>query len=59
VLAAGLARPGQVIVSNVVRELAGKGYAFSILEEGAPGEEDEPIRLFALAWGGGDTASHG
>ena len=50
VLAAGMARPGQVIVSNVVRELAaGKGYAFSILQEGAPGEEDEPIRLFALA----------
>ena len=45
----GMARAGQVIVSNVVRELAaGKGYSFAILEEGAPGEDDEPIKLFAL-----------
>jgi pimeloyl-ACP methyl ester carboxylesterase len=49
VLAAGMARPGQVVVSNVVRELAaGKNYGFEQLESGAPGEDAEPIRLFAL-----------
>jgi hypothetical protein len=49
VLAAGMAAPGQVIVSNVVRELAaGKTYAFTGLDSGAPGEDAEPIRLFAL-----------
>jgi pimeloyl-ACP methyl ester carboxylesterase len=49
VLAAGMATAGQVIVSNVVRELAaGKGYSFAAMDEGAPGEEEEPIRLFAL-----------
>ena len=49
VLAAGMAGPGEVVVSNVVRELAaGKGYGFAPLETGAPGEDAEPIRLFAL-----------
>jgi len=49
VLAAGLAQPGQVVVSNVVRELAaGKGYGFDLLESGTPGEDDETVRLFTL-----------
>jgi|GEM_PF-5362263 len=49
VLAAGLASPGEVVVSNVVRELAaGKNYRFATIEPGAPGEDAEPIRLFAL-----------
>ena len=49
VLAAGLASPGQVVVSNVVRELAaGKGYSFALLESGIPGEDAEPVRLFTL-----------
>jgi hypothetical protein len=49
VLAAGLAERGQVVVSNVVRELgAGKGFGFDPLNSGVPGEDDELIRLFTL-----------
>jgi hypothetical protein len=49
ILAAGLAEPGQVVVSNVVRELAaGKGYGFALMELGVPGEDAEPVRLFTL-----------
>lgn len=49
VLAAGLAQPGRIVVSNVIRELAaGKGHSFELLDDGAPGEDDEPVRLFTL-----------
>lgn len=49
VLVAGLAKRGQVVVSNVVREIAaGKGFSFELLEMGVPGEEEEAVRLFRL-----------
>ena len=49
VLAAGLAAPGEAVVSNVVRELAaGKGFGFELKETDAPGEDDERMRLFSL-----------
>jgi len=49
ILGAGIAGPGQVVVSNVVRELAaGKGYSFTLLESAVPGEGPEPVRLFTL-----------
>ena len=48
-LAAGLAAPGEAVVSNVVRELAaGKGFGFELKETDAPGEDDERMRLFSL-----------
>ena len=49
VLVAALASRGEVVVSNVVREIAaGKGFSFEAMEIGVPGEEDEAVRLFRL-----------
>lgn len=49
VLAAGLAAPGQVVVSNVMRELAaGKGFRFELMDPERPGDDDERVRLFTL-----------
>ena len=49
VLIAGLAAGGQVLLSNVVREIAaGKGFGFEPFDAGVPGEEGEDVRLFTL-----------
>ncbi|MGE0601021.1 MAG: alpha/beta fold hydrolase [Dehalococcoidia bacterium] len=48
-LAAGLARAGQAIVSNIIRELsAGKGFGFDAFDGNVPGADDQEIRLFTL-----------
>jgi adenylate cyclase len=45
------AAPGQVLVSNVVRELAaGKGFLFSDTGEVALKGYEEPVRLFEVRW---------
>jgi class 3 adenylate cyclase len=45
------ASPGQVLVSNVVRELAaGKGFLFSDTGEVALKGFEEPVRLFEVRW---------
>ena len=49
VLVAGLAASGQVLLSNVVREIAaGKGFVFEPFDVGVPGEDGEDLRLFTL-----------
>ena len=45
------AEPGQVLASNVVRELAmGKGFLFGDLGEVVPKEFEEPVRLYEVRW---------
>ena len=58
------AGPGQILVSNVVRELAaGKGFLFSDLGESALRGFDDAVRLYEVRWqqeptaGGGDQAA--
>ncbi len=45
------AQAGQILVSNVVRELAaGKGFLFSDIGEVAPKGFEEPVRLYEVRW---------
>jgi adenylate cyclase len=45
------ARPGQIIVSNVVRELvAGKGFLFAEQAEAALRGFEDPVRLYEVRW---------
>ncbi|MEX2158073.1 MAG: adenylate/guanylate cyclase domain-containing protein [Dehalococcoidia bacterium] len=45
------AQPGQIVVSNVVRELvAGKGFLFSDAGEAALRGFDDPVRLYEVRW---------
>ncbi len=45
------AEAGQILVSNVVRELvAGKGFLFSDIGEVAPKGFEEPVRLYEVHW---------
>ncbi len=45
------AQPGQVLVSDVVRQLAaGKGYLFADIGEVIPKGFDEAVRLYELRW---------
>jgi len=45
------AEPGQILVSNVVRELAaGKGFLFSDQAEVALKGFDQPVRLYEMRW---------
>ena len=45
------AEPGQILVSNVVRELAmGKGFLFSDIGEVVPKGFEEPVRLYEVRW---------
>ena len=45
------AEPGQVLASNVVRELAmGKGFLFSDIGEVVPKGFDEAVRLYEVRW---------
>lgn len=47
--------PGEILVSNVVRELcAGKGFSFSDRGVTALKGFEEPVRLYEVAWRGGD-----
>lgn len=47
----GQAEPGQVLVSNVVRELAaGKGFLFSDRGDAALRGFEDPVRLYELRW---------
>jgi len=47
------AQPGQILVSNVVRELAaGKGFAFSDQGEAALKGFEKPVRLYEVSWQG-------
>jgi class 3 adenylate cyclase len=47
------AQAGQVLVSNVVRELAaGKGFLFSDIGEVVPKGFEEPVRLYEVRWDG-------
>ncbi len=46
------AEPGQVLVSNVVRELsAGKGFLFSDQGDVVLRGFEDPVRLYELRWG--------
>jgi class 3 adenylate cyclase len=46
-----LAGSGQILVSNVVRELtAGKGFLFAEVGEVVPKGFEEPVRLYELRW---------
>jgi class 3 adenylate cyclase/alpha-beta hydrolase superfamily lysophospholipase len=48
---AGHAQGGEILVSNVVRELAaGKGFAFADRGEAALKGFEEPVRLYELTW---------
>jgi len=48
------ARPGEILVSNVVRELAaGKGFRFVERGEAMLKGFDEPVRLYAVDWAAG------
>jgi len=45
------AQSGQILVSNVVRELsAGKGFLFADIGEVAPKGFEEPVRLYEVRW---------
>jgi class 3 adenylate cyclase len=45
------ARPGQIVVSSVVRDLAiGKGFQFGDLGEVTPKGFDEAVRIFEVRW---------
>jgi class 3 adenylate cyclase len=45
------AESGQVLASNVVRELAaGKGFLFSDVGEVVPKGFEEPVRLYEVGW---------
>ncbi len=45
------AEPGQILVSNVVRELsAGKGFLFADIGEVVPKGFEEPVRLYEVRW---------
>ncbi len=45
------AAPGQILVSNVVRELAaGKGFLFADIGEVTPKGFEEPVRLYEVRW---------
>jgi len=45
------AGPGQILVSNVVRELsAGKGFLFADIGEVVPKGFEEPVRLYEVRW---------
>ncbi|MDZ4277798.1 MAG: adenylate/guanylate cyclase domain-containing protein, partial [Dehalococcoidia bacterium] len=44
-------QPGQILASNVVRELAaGKGFLFADIGEVVPKGFEEPVRLFDVRW---------
>jgi class 3 adenylate cyclase len=48
---AGLASGGEILASNVVRELvAGKGFLFSDRGEGTLRGFEDPVRLWELRW---------
>ena len=45
------AEPGQILASNVVRELAmGKGFLFGDIGEVVPKGFEEPVRLYEVRW---------
>jgi class 3 adenylate cyclase len=45
------ASSGQILVSNVVRELsAGKGFLFADIGEVVPKGFEEPVRLYEVRW---------
>ena len=45
------AEPGQIVASNVVRELAmGKGFLFGDIGEVVPKGFEEPVRLYEVRW---------
>ena len=45
------AEPGQIVTSNVVRELAaGKGFLFADIGEVVPKGFEEPVRLYEVRW---------
>ena len=45
------AAPGQIVASNVVRELAmGKGFLFADIGEVVPKGFEEPVRLYEVRW---------
>ena len=45
------AAPGQILASNVVRELAmGKGFLFGDIGEVVPKGFEEPVRLYEVRW---------
>jgi len=45
------AEPGQIVASNVVRELAaGKGFLFSDLGDVVPKGFEDPVRLYEVRW---------
>ena len=45
------AKPGQILASNVVRELAaGKGFLFADIGEVIPKGFEEPVRLYEVRW---------
>ncbi len=45
------AEPGQILASNVVRELAmGKGFMFGDIGEVVPKGFEEPVRLYEVRW---------
>ena len=47
------AQPGQILASNVVRELAaGKQFLFSDIGEVVPKGFEEPVRLYEVSWRG-------
>jgi class 3 adenylate cyclase len=49
------AEPGQIVVSDVVRQLAaGKGFLFADLGEVVPKGFEEPVRLYEVRWREGD-----
>ena len=43
--------PGQIVVSDVVRQLAmGKGFLFGDIGEVVPKGFEEPVRLYEVRW---------
>ena len=45
------AEPGQILASNVVRELAeGKGFLFGDIGDVVPKGFEEPVRLYEIRW---------
>jgi class 3 adenylate cyclase len=45
------AKPGQIVVADVVRQLAtGEGFLFSDLGDVVPKGLEEPVRLFEVRW---------
>jgi class 3 adenylate cyclase len=54
---AAMARGGEILVANVVRELAeGKGFLFGDRGETALRGFDDPVRLFDVRWRGDEPA---